>query len=47
MWYNNKMHEDKPEDADTTNPSSAEMATEVTGCSWPVNVALGVGWSIY
>lgn len=30
---------------ETTRPSSAEMTTAETGCSWPVKVARGVGTS--
>lgn len=32
-------------DPETTSPSSAEITTPKTGCSWPVSVALGVGIS--
>lgn len=32
-------------EADTTNPNSALITTELTACSCPVRVALGVGTS--
>ena len=34
-----------PEDPDKTNPNSAEITTQLTGWSWPVNTARGVGVS--
>lgn len=38
-------HKDSPIDPETTSPSSAEMTTQLTGWSWPVKTALGVGSS--